>query len=251
MVTKTINSMVRESLLEEGLTLHSYVGFLLHGIAELQRLSLHHGYSAKQSLLTINSYNRVSIPSDAGMIIDISIKDGERLLPAVRDTSLNLMYNTDDLGNKIPFPSSGDGIDDLVISEFIDDYYRDHSRFGFGGFYGLTAPQDKTFNIDYENSEIVFSNGFDHETIVLTYAVDASSSGTASTLVRMEFVDTIKSFMKWKYLENNKRSTNYQIEAAREQYVNRKRNMKALVYPVSKADMAFQIRKGIHGSTKN
>jgi hypothetical protein len=243
MITKTVDSVVREVLLEEGLSMHFYVGVLLQTLSETQRLSMNHGMHVKQQSLTINSYNRTSLPEDMLYLIDISVRKGEKLIPAVRDTGLNRMYRFDEFGAKIAFPDATDGSIPIVYET--NDPYAYSSREGFGGFFGLSAPQDRTFNVDYVNSEIVFSNEFTSDEVVITYAADPVTCSTC-TLIRYEYVDTLKSYAKMKYHENSGISNQYQIESARRDYQNRKRNMKALVYPTSKADLIYAVRKGLH-----
>jgi len=249
MVTRTINSIVRETLIDCKLTLHFYVEFLLIALNEMRRLSVHHKMSVKQVELSINGYNRVPIPDDMLYMVDLSIKSGERLLPAVRDRNLNRLYNFDDQGNKIPFPEavSEEGPETILV-DFLDDYYYDLNRFGFGGYFGLNTPQDRTFNVDYQNGEIVFSNNFHRDTVVLTYATNPVSPTTAN-LVREEFVDVLKSKMKHSYYQMNQ-FPQVKIDEAKDDYVNAKRNMRALIYPTTRADLVYQIRRGIHGSLK-
>lgn len=249
MVTRTINSVVRESLIDCKLTLHFYVEFLLMALNEMRRLAVHHKMSMKQVSLTINGYNRVALPEDMLYLVDISIKNGERLLPAVRDRNLNLLYNFDESGEKIPFPpGASEESPETIIVDFLDDYYYDLNRYGFGGYFGLSSPQDRTFNVDYQNGEIVFSNQFNKDEVVLTYATNPASTSSAN-LIREEFVDVLKAHMKHKYYASNQ-FPQVKIDEAWQMYKIAKRNMKSLIYPVTRADLIYQVRRGIHGSTK-
>ena len=246
MQTKTL-----EAIVELGLTTHFYVDLLLHGIQELQRLAVHHKVGAKQIELTINSYNRVKIPDDCLQVIDISIQEGERLLKVPSDSKLNKLYNTDDQGNKIPFPDPATEDDvQLDFLSFFQDYFYDYNRFGRGGYFGLNAPEDKFYNIDYENGEIVFSNDFREDSIVLTYATDPSQC-TSCNLVRFEFWDVIRTYMIKKFKEHDKYYNQYEKESAKMDYINRKRSMKSLIYPVNLADFIVQVRRGIHSGIKS
>lgn len=251
MQTKTMDSLVRETLNELGLSMHFYVDLLLHGLQELQRLHAHHEVSTKQVRLTINGYNRVAIPSDCLYLVDISIINGERVLPAVRDRKLNRMYNFDAQGNKIAFPDPSDDSDEnYSIVDLIQDNFIERNRYGFGGFFGIKSPQDKVFNVDYQNGEIIFSNQFDEDQVVITYAADPVAASTIS-LVRFEFWDVIRSAMKMNFMKTDKYYNQYEKDNARMEYQNRKRNMRSLIYPVNEADLMYAVRRGIHGSIKN
>jgi hypothetical protein len=248
MDNRTVDSLVRETLMEEGLSIHFYAKLLLPALSELQRLAIRHKMSIKQQTLTINSYQRVAIPTDAIYVFDISIKSGERLVPAVRDNSISKQYNYNDAGEKISFPTANNPAFPLVVEN--DSYFYDRNNYGYGGWFGLNAPMDKTFTIDFENSEIVFSNSFDGDEIVITYTADPAST-TSANLVRHEFCDVVKAAAKLKYREASGIHNNYEIEQARNEYINYKMVMKALNKPVSKADLIYRIRRGIHAGTKN
>lgn len=251
MVTKTVDSIVREALDEEGLSIHYYADFLLDILTELQRLAIHHKMGAKQQTLTINGYNRVKLPEDFTYLLDLSIKQGERLLPARRDRSLNKLYNFDDQGNKIPFPEADNADEEnFVIVNYIDDFYYDYNRYGFGGFFGLSAPQDRSFNVDLTNGEIVFSNQFNRDTIVITYAVDPVSCSSCN-LVTSEYVDVLKSYGIKKHRERSKFYNQYEKQVAERDYLNRKRQMRALIYPVSRATLVHAFRRGYHAAPKS
>jgi len=252
MITKTVDSIVREALQENGLSMHYYHSFLLHGLTELQRLSLRHGMSAKQVELPVNDYKRGAFPEDMVHVIDVGIKEGERILPCVMDDSLNKLYNFDGSGNKIAHPKTGEDDDSRVsLIDYLNDYYNDSQRYSIGGFYGLKAPQDRTYGLDFINNEFVFSNQFDRDVFVLTYAVDPVST-SAANIVRYEYVDTIKSYMNMKYKDSKPRMFTLQDRSwARDEYKNQKRAMKSLIYKMSRADFYYSIRKGIHGAIKN
>ena len=250
MQTKSVNLLVREVLDELGLTIHFYSDILLYALNELQRMAVHHQMNAKQVTLAINGYDRVKIPTDCLQILDISIKSGDRLLQAVRDSRLNRMYNFDNNGNRIPFPDPGGTNNEEVTIDFLTDLYSERSRYGYGAYFGLSAPERKTFNIDFQNSEIVFSNDFKDDEVVLTYVNDPVTCSSCS-LVRFEFWDVIRSYAKMMFINNDKYYNIYEKRAAFDEYKTRKRNMKSLVYPVSKADLLYSVRRGIHGGLKN
>lgn len=235
--------------MEEGLSIHFYVKLLMPALSETQRLALLHKMSIKQQTLNVNSYQRVTIPADAIHIFDVSLKSGERVIPAVRDMSLNQQYNLDEDDNEIPFPDAQNPSFPLIYDS--ESYFYDRNLYGYGGWFGLHSPMDKTFTIDFENGEIIFSNRFDEDDeVVITYTADPASTTTAN-VIRYEFVDTVKAAMVLKYRETSGIHNQYDIEQARADYQNKKRVAKALNKPVSKADLIYQTRRGIHAGVKN
>lgn len=184
-------------------------------------------------------------------IIDLSIIDQERILPAVRDRKLNKLYNFDANGNKIKYPDSGSELESSFdVVNFLDDYFLDYNRYGFGGFFGVNTPQDKTFNVDYINKEIVFSNNFEEDEIVLTYASDPVACSSCN-LVRYEFWDVIRKHAKAKFMQLDKYYNQYEKEKAEFEYKLAKKNMRSLIYPISQADLIYSTRRGIHAGIKN
>lgn len=250
MITKTVDAIVRESLLENGLgSLHKYHFFLQHALSELQQLSIHHRMSAKQVELPVNGYMRASIPEYATYILDVSIKSGERLLPAYKDSKLNKLYNFDGSGNKIAHPTPAD--EESSTINFLTDFYRDGEIYGVSGYFGLSAPRDRSFNIDLTNSEIVFSNQFDKDVVVVTYAVDPVST-TSANLLTYEYAQVLKAKMRLEYRINQRnRFSRTDVMDAKRDYNTAKRNARSLVYGLSMADFYYAIRRGLHAAPKS
>ena len=254
--TKTLDSLVRETLMEANLTLHFYLKYLHFMIRELNRLSSQFKFFSKQTELTVNSFNRASIPATARGIIDVSIRNGERTESLFEDSSLTKMYYVDGAGKTtnevgdtpIPFP---------VAAEFSEGYLQYYDTNGNiisstpdTPWYGLSQGEDKAFTIDYTNNELVFSNVFsENDIIVLTYEVDPVDT-TAANSVHYMFVETLKTAAHYSHLKFSGQPE-YRIERARRDYINAKRVLKDHIEPFSYADLMQSFRKGLHMGLKN
>lgn len=250
METKTIDAIVRESLIEAGLTLHFYMKYLYFCLKEFEHLAKKHRYFYKQTELTINSYKRVTIPSDFRGIIDLSERNGERLESLFRDDSLNRMYNYDDEGNKIAWPQAEEAFNDTYTIYNNDGEAINSGVLGSTGWYGLSKGDDKAFTIDTNNNEIVFTNKMEaNAKVVLTYSTDPIDATTANVVDHM-FVDTLKTYMHYCQLDFGN-APQYEVRRAWTKYKNAKRELNAFLRPITYARLMNLLRKGIHGGLKN
>lgn len=257
METKTIDSIVREILMELKLGLHHYVRFLLYVLRELEHQSKKHKFFAKRVELTVNSYNRVTIPSEARSIIDVSIREGERLQSLFSDESINKLYNVGGSGQ----PTLGESDTAIAWPEADDTtigtiYYYDAygslklSRLGTP-WYGLSGSRDYAFTVDNLNNEIVFSNKFDEtKKVVVTYQASPVSTSVAN-VVNHKFVDTLKESAKLQHIKTSSPARIADIQFQQQSYKNARRELQAFLYPMTMAKLVNFTRKGIHAGTKN
>lgn len=254
--TKTLDNLVRETLMEAGLTLHFYLKYLHFMIRELNRLSNQFSFFSKRTELQVNSYNRIAIPSGARSIIDVSIRNGERLQSLFEDRSIDTMYYADGAGkfaleggeSVLPFPDA---------AEFSNGYLQYYDRNGNlisstpdTPWYGLSQGEDKAFTIDYNNNELVFTNVFnENDVIIITYE-SAPVSTTAANTVHYMFVETLKTAAHYNNLKFSGQPE-YRIERAHRDYKNAKRVLQDHLEPFSYADLMQSFRKGLHMGLKN
>lgn len=252
MKTKSINTIVRDILLDSGLPLHYYTRYLHHALRIMDELSLDFDLgNVKTVELAVTSYNRAILPNDFIDVVDVSAKHGERLLPLERQRSLNKVYNRDEEGNKIPYPSS-----DLVNydSEFNYNLISGSNNLNtrgemIGRFYGKQYKPLLAYDIDTVNSEIVFNNTMPLEEVTLSYITSAVSKSTAN-LVTPYATDVITKYVQMMAAKNEGVKIGmYQL--AQQDFQNAKRVFRSRMNSMDSAEMVGAIRRGIHGSIKN
>jgi hypothetical protein len=253
MQTETVDSIVKECLIESELTKHFYAKYLYYVLKEVRNISLLHKTSFKQVKLTVGSYRRASIPVDFYAMIDMSVREGERLLPMYEDSRLNLMYNYDSQNNKIQWPDSETSFDNTNLMIYDTDGRLIRPSFlalGTSGWYGLRMGSDYAWTIDRINNEFVFSNRVPEGTeLVLTYTTRSIDPTTATTVDPIS-VNRLKTYAHWQYtLHGN--YPDYQVERNYREYKKAKNVYKAMIEPISYADLVELTRRGIHGGTKN
>lgn len=256
MKTKSINTIVREALLDNGLPLHYYTRYLHHALRILDELSMDFDLgNVKSTTLAVTSYNRAILPNDFIDVVDVAAKHGERLLPLERMRSLNKNYNRDEAGNKIPYPST-----DMVNydSEFNYNLISGSNNMNtrgemIGRFYGKQYKPLLAFDIDTVNSEIVFNNTMPLEEITLTYITSAVSKSTAN-LVTPYATDVITKYIQMMAFQAEGGNSKYLIskmQLNKQDFQNAKRVFRARMNSMDAAEMVGAIRRGIHGSIKN
>jgi hypothetical protein len=252
MKTKSLNIIVRDTLLDNGLPLHYYTRYLHHGLRVLDELSLDFPLvgNIKFIELDVTSYQRAVLPADYVDFIDVSAKHGERALPMERERSLNKMYNYDTSGNKIPYDSSiSINYDSEINYNLISGSNNMNTRGELvGRYYGRKRQPKLTFDIDEINQEIVFSNEMILTKVTLMYMTSAVSKSSAN-VVTPYATDVITKYIQMMAAKSEGAIGKYQL--AKQDYENAKRIFRARMNATDYASMLAVIRNGIFGSLKN
>jgi hypothetical protein len=252
MKTKSINTIVREALLDKNLPLHFYSRYLHHGLRIMDELSLHFSLgNIKLVELDVTSYQRAILPSDFVDFIEVSVKHGERALPMEKDTRLNKIYNRDESGNKIPYPSSTSiNYDSEINYNLISGNTNMNTRGELiGRYYGRKRQPKLTFDIDEINSELVFGNEMVLSKVTLIYMTSAVSRSSAN-LVTPYATDVIIKYIEMKAAQAEG-GTLGKFQLAEQSYANAYRRFKSTMNSLDYAEILGTIRNGIYGSLKN
>lgn len=252
MKTKSINIIVRDALLDNGLPLHYYTRYLHHALRILDELSMDYDMgNVKSVVLSTTSYQRAILPTDFVDVVDVSAKHGERLLPMERDRTLNKNYNRDDAGNKIPYPTDTNiNYDSEFNYNLISGANNMNTRGELvGRYYGKQRKPLLTFDIDTTNSELVFCNTMSLTEVTLTYITSSVSKSTANTVTPYA-VDVITKYIKMMAAAADGAKIGI-FQLAKQDFENAKRVFRARMNSMDYAEILGLIRKGIHGSIKN
>lgn len=252
MKTKTIDNIVRDALLDDGLPLHYYSRYLHHGLRILDELSLDFELGNVKSIeLDVTSYNRAILPADYVDFIDVSAKNGERLLPLERDRDLNKNYYYDSEGNKAAYPDATpigvyEEISTLLLSGGRTINFRGEQT---GRLYGRTRKPALVFDIDTTNQEIVFANSITLTKVTLTY-LTTGVSRTSANAVTPYANDVITKYIKLMATKaEGGRLGDIQLREI--DYRNALRKFRARMHSTDTTEVLGAIRTGIHGTIKN
>lgn len=252
MKNKSIDNIVRDSLLDKGLPLHFYTRHLHHALRVYDELSLDFNLGNVKSVeLDITSYNRATLPADYVDYVVVGAKNGERVVALERDRLLNKSYNYDDNGNKVAYPSATpigvyEEMSTLLISGGRTINFRGEQT---GRLYGRTRKPSLVFDIDEKNQEIVFGNGISVTKVTLIYITTGVSRSSAN-IVTPYATDVIMKYIQWMSLKAEGARLG-DIQLAEQAYNNAYRKFRARMHSVDFTELLGSIRNGIHGTIKN
>tara|TARA_Y100000361_G_C11142038_1_gene335698 strand:+ start:834 stop:1592 length:759 start_codon:yes stop_codon:yes gene_type:complete len=252
MKTRTLDHIVRNTLLDLQLPLHYYVRFLHYGIRCLEELNYDIPINVKITKLDVTSYQRAILPSDFVDVVDVSAKYGEHLLQLSLDPELNTNYNyeegtTTKIKHPDPAPVSFDN--ELIYSTVNNFGQYNETGENIGRHYGLAADQKQSYTIDKINGELVFDNALSVSEVTVTYVSDGITTSSANTVTPYA-EDTINKYIKYQRSLNSNASAN-KIGLLKQEFVLAKKKLKSRLNALSFADILRSIRRGIHGSIKN
>jgi len=252
MKTRTLDHIVRNTLLDLQLPLHYYVRFLHYGIRCLEELNYDIPINVKITKLDVTSYQRAILPSDFVDVVDVSAKYGEHLLQLSLDPELNTSYNYEEgTTNKIKFPDPAPvSFDNELIYSTVNNFGQ-YNEVGenIGRHFGLAADQKQSYNIDKINGELVFDNALSVSEVTVTYVSDGITTSSANTVTPYA-EDTINKYIKYQRSLNSNAAAN-KIGLLKQEFVLAKKKLKSRLNALSFADILRSIRRGIHGSIKN
>jgi hypothetical protein len=231
MQTNTLNSIVREALLDRQLSLHYYLPFLHHGLRCLRTLSESYdfGGNVKEEKLTLNSYDRIGIPATAIDVIDIFGLYGDQRKQFTYNGGLTNIYNLDG-ATKISYVEKVS-----TMPEYIGDpgslplEQTGHSE--YPTIFYPSSDHKYEYNIDNENSEIVIKVDHGLTDIYVRYLASGVSTSSAN-LVHPYAIDSLLAFMDWKFstTDGSPQSKVYELK---QHYADERRNLAAKMNPLS------------------
>lgn len=234
MQTKTIDIIVREYLLDKGLSMHYYVECLHHALRCLDRLSQDYDIitNVRDTTLTIGSNDRVDIPASAIDVIDVYGVISGRRLSWHRDDTLTTEYNLDSLDNQIPWPSEITDYDNQMYEYNMSSSTIDRSS---GVFFGKVRNPKYRWSIDRVNNEIILAPNHEKTEVGVLYVTKGVSTSTAN-VVPYYASDVIIAYIDWKMNDTGK-SSNSRSEIKKYEYYNEMRRFKASHFSIGVEDV--------------
>lgn len=250
MVKVTLDSIVREWLFENGATEHKYPKMLSLALGCLRTLNMDVSGSPVARLLPVNSNNTVDLPNDFISLVTLGIYDTagnvRPLYPAFTKGKDVLIDNCGNIQT-----SNGSGNTREVI------YWEsnDHSYYNFGevtgGFFGLGGGQNVNgyYTVNAERGYIALDNYAGGDTIYMEYLSDLKRTDGQFT-IHPYIIDTVKSYLSWKSVENNFNIPLNHKEVSRRNYIIEKKKSVSRFKSFTKDEMLQSFRKGNKMSPK-
>ena len=235
MLTKTLNTVVRDALIDNGLPIHYYMTFSHHAKRCLESLALDFnlGGNVKESKIVVNSYNRVAIPAEAIQIIGVyGIFGGERR-NFKRNDQLTKAYKLDGI-TKMPwleddtsFPDNQLGESSTLLDKTIPNEYPTV-------FYP-TNEVDYEFSVDEANSEIILGPRAEMDDVYVWYLSSLVSISSAN-VVSYIAIPSIISYIDWMVYKASGTAQS-RIMEKKDDYYNEKRLLRGRLNNLNTSDL--------------
>lgn len=240
----SLDSIVREWLFESGNTEHKYARALSLALGCMRTLNLDVSGSPVAKLLQVNTNDTVNLPNDFISLVTLGIYDSKgNIRPLYPSFTKGKDVSIDECGN-ILSPKGSDDMTQVIYWE-----RNDHSFFNFGevtgGIFGLGGGQNANgyYTINLQRGYISLDGYQGGSTIYIEYLADLQRTDGGFS-VHPYIIDTIKSYISWKMVENNFNVALNQKEVLRRNYILEKKKSVARFKSFTKDEMLQTFRKG-------
>ena len=255
MILATLDEITRRGLIEEGLPIHYYLEYLVHGATCLRELSFDTLKIVNTVRLPVNEYNAVDLPDDFVDDVMVALPSGSTLQPLPKQNWINPMRVINPSTSQYSLPTAPDyntnkaGVEDTFFwgsAGWL--WYWNVNDFGepTGRFFGSTGGTKRGYKVVKERRQIQMSLDFSGESIVLQYISDGQSVDSASQ-IDTQAIQTIRAWQNWKKSPNA--NNDYSPEAV--SFYNNKKRLRARLSGLTIVDIKNTLRNGFTGSVKN
>lgn len=231
MQTKTIDSIVREALMDRGFPIHYYLPFLHHALRCSEELArdFNLGKNVKELRFTVNSYNRIVLPSDVADVVNVfGLVGGERKEYSLNE-SLTLDYKLDGVTKK-PWLEADTTLPDFHNSSS-SALLEQTSAVEYPTVFYPDDNVDYEYNVDLTNSEVVFGPRMNATEVYVRYVSKFVSTSVANT-IHPYANPVIHAYIDWKH-ESANGTAQSRIMEKESRYKNERRLFRAAMNPLT------------------
>jgi hypothetical protein len=250
MVLTNIDSIVRRWLLESGRPIHYYAEGLYHAATCLRELTLDTLQIVNTVRLPVNEYSSADLPEDFVDEVMVGVMAGNFLQPIAKGMNMNPLRLAD--AETGQYTNNSQSIDGTrvgiqgappVLWYYNNNEYNEPTGklFGFNG-----GARQSLYNIDRTRRQIILTETFLGQSVILQYISDGQSTDAASQIDVQAF-STIQAYIEWKRSRNA--NNNQSPEAYL--YYNERRVLRARLDDLTPADIKQIVRRNFHASIKN
>jgi hypothetical protein len=248
MVTVSLDSIVLNTLMKKGYSLHYYVAFLVYAKECLRELTYDDLQCFNEKLIPINSNNAFQIPNDYVDYVTVGIPLGQGIRPLVEDKKMTSLSNYDSNLNVIPYTSDTASQDDVALilpynGLSLGNWYTTHMNdYGenIGRFFGSRGGYVDTFKVIPSKNEIQLNEaltGFDYAYV--KYLSNGADSGS-STTIDPYAEQTISNYIMWQHKEQNRTYGISERQLAKQEYTNQRQ-----IFRARKSGVTLEVLKRI------
>lgn len=250
MIFTSLDSIVRRTLLEKGLSIHWYAEFLFHAASCLRQATIETLKIINTVTATVNEYYAFDLPTDFTDDLGVFIPVGQLLHPIPKNDSITALRTLDTDGDFAPYTTTNvtagegwfGGSTNWLFFYNINDYGEPTGR-----YFGATGEgKMNSYKLVKERRQIQLSQTFTSTTATLLYISDGQSTDSATQIDMMAY-DMIQAYINWKGSPNadNENSPEGRM------YYNQRRLCRARLDDLTIHDLRNLILRSYSASIKN
>lgn len=226
----TLKSIVKEWIAENGKSEAQLARFYTIAVSGLRELNIDVNGIVKIVQLSINDNDTVDLPNDFINYSKIGIVGSDGRIHCLgRDNSINLNPSYNDCGTQVSNPNTT-GIDYPFYGlPFAGCFYGlldgSGAQFGIGGGNNNIG----YYRLDRANNRLVLANMniLSGTSLIMEYVSDIESGEDGDFILHPYFIQTIKSWISWRYVIGDRNTNGGEKEMRRREYFNSFRIAKA------------------------
>lgn len=217
----SLDSIVRNTLLQRGYPIHWYMEFLIHAVNCLRTLHFDDLRVINTVKLNVNDYSAIDIPADCVEVVGVGVQYGQKIRNLVPDGKINPLHNRDNDCKIIPYGNDDDG-KKLVYGLF--PVWPSGSLWQGAYIDG--------FKVLPERGQIQLDENIGYDSVILQYISDGTCIDSL-TCVDPLAKDTIDAYIKWQQKENSRIYSEGEKQRAQNFYTNQRKILRARKNPLT------------------
>lgn len=219
-----IDSIVRDVLLQKGLSAHYYIRLLSFGLECVKELELDIIGRIRSKVLTLDPNRRAPLPCGYVDWIRVGTNSGQYVINLGSTSKFNRRNN--EVGGTIVSYTDAESTVDISYTDYddLDRWLNNNGEF-VGRQFGGNGTRRDQFMVVQEEGVIQFDISFEPgSTVTMDYISHDPTDALASIHKYAE--STVKAYMEWRYVSHLPRANGYDKSTAERTYY---REMKKLI----------------------
>jgi hypothetical protein len=242
-----IDSIIRSTLISQGLSIHYYYQFLHYAISGFKELQFDSLKIIQVRELTVTNGNSVKLPDDFIDIVKIGYRVGQFTKELDKRDTISRIPNRNATGNEISY-------DNIESSNSYPNLWNGGYPMGehVGRMYGYgNGIQDNSYKLVPERNEIRLDVTFAKGDKVLLEYIGYGGNMNTLTLVTAYAQEAIENYILWKWKSSIRNLTISEKQIAQQDFYNSLRILRGRMNSISVNDIIAIARKNYMAAIKN
>lgn len=238
----SIDSIVRNTLLQKGYPLHYYLDFLVYSADILSQLYMDDLMIVNTKLIPVDNFNCFQIPNDFQDYVTVGAQIGQYIYPLVETNEISQLDSYDENfnqvlqgGNTPPSLSTTDEQDIYYgLFPFASWYTVHFNNYGenIGRYFGNRGPYPDTFVMKKALNKIQINQNITLDNAYLSY-VSTGYNYDSATHVDNYAIKTIQTYSIWQHKEHNRTYSLGERQMAKDEYISQRKILRARKNPLT------------------